>query len=456
MKLRNILIGIAVAVTAMVLPFGASAAKNVNVIIPEYPVVINGTRVNNVHREYPFIWYNGITYFPMTYHDCSYLGLYNEYSTKNGNVITLSENDGEYYDYYSSTGYTSKNLKATVAEGKIKVNGTTVRNKYEEYPILNFNDVLYFPLTWDWCMEFDWKINFDTVKGLSVSSNGLSYEGELLARKESDTEKLERQLEYFVYAMNDSDYGSYNYASKNAPERGYDLVMGFIYPYLYDEVFGTDDAQIDRDPRRKYTLDGAYKLPGRNVEWILQNVLNCSATGKVYDNNSYYYKGYYYRPIAATETGIGLTDICDIKFVSRKSNGTYEITADICSDDMFEPRVWYNGTIKATVGVKEENGIRYWSFYSISVSGQNSSSLKDAYIEAKGKWLTEIIDEYAWTSVFKPDSVSAVSKMRQEIVTENGREYYKIHTVITTSEWYFSPSVWIYVDSETGECHHNF
>lgn len=38
--------------------------------------------------------------------------------------------------------------RAELAEGPITVNGQTIDNRTEEYPLLSFRNITYFPLTW--------------------------------------------------------------------------------------------------------------------------------------------------------------------------------------------------------------------------------------------------------------------------------------------------------------------
>jgi len=454
--MKKLMTGLIAAASAVVLSsFCASAAEWVDVLVPDYPVVINGIRVNNMHREYPFIWHNGITYFPMTYHDCAFLGVRNEWTRKNGNVITTTESYGEYEPYYDEDGFYNKVLFAVVSEGKITVNGERITNRYSEYPILNFNDVLYFPMTWDWCTEFGWTIEFDNVKGLAVSSNGLSYDGELLEAKDSDIEQLERQLKYLTYAMNDSKYSSYNYDSANASEKGYDLVVGKVYPYLYSELFGTDLATVKTDPSGRFQSTGAYKLPADGVEWIMNNILNCSATRGSYKNNSYYHNGYYYRPIASDGTVVNDIIVKDLTIEEGERSGTYKIGANICYYNSAHTKLYIDSYASATVGIREENGIRYWTFFKYTLSLQKDE-LIDAYIPEKDKWFMEIAEEYIKTSVYETSKLRGITSMWPDIEYKDGKMYYVIHAVLRVSDQVFSPSVWIYVDSKTGECYHHW
>ena len=61
---------------------------------------------------------------------------------------------------------------AQLATGDITVNGKVIHNNQEEYPLLSYRNVTYFPLTWRFAAnEFGWQYNFDNKKGLQISAS---------------------------------------------------------------------------------------------------------------------------------------------------------------------------------------------------------------------------------------------------------------------------------------------
>lgn len=52
--------------------------------LPAFNITLNGVKIQNDIRLYPFIVYNDITYFPMTYYDSRFLGLETEWDTVTG------------------------------------------------------------------------------------------------------------------------------------------------------------------------------------------------------------------------------------------------------------------------------------------------------------------------------------------------------------------------------------
>lgn len=170
MKRTSKLITMAALLILLLIPLSA-AASQVAVSKANFPVIINGRVVENDYREYPFILYDGITYFPMTYEDCAYLGLENNWTQGTGNTITKTQSSGYYRDFIGTDIESfPANAVATVVNTPITVMGEAITNTTQQYPILNYNDVLYFPLTWDWGQKFGWSITFYENKQLEVAT----------------------------------------------------------------------------------------------------------------------------------------------------------------------------------------------------------------------------------------------------------------------------------------------
>lgn len=178
MKLKKFLAAVAVITGIFACTCAVSAATEVKVSVPQFNVVVNGRFVENDYRQYPFIVYNDITYFPMTYNDCAFLGLQNQWSYATGTVLTAPvASSGVYDDIITPVLNDTSDETAIITEGPITVNGASIVNAWQAYPILTFRNVPYFPLTWDWCQAFGWNINFDQTNGLSVASAGYENNG---------------------------------------------------------------------------------------------------------------------------------------------------------------------------------------------------------------------------------------------------------------------------------------
>lgn len=164
---------------ALLLPAAAYAAE-VTAVLPEFDVTLGGVKTENANRRFPLLVYKDITYLPMTYYDCRYLGLTTGWDSETGtfyvnkdNNITCAPRD------YRWQWENPKANRASVCSFNIVVNGKTIENSKEEYPLLTFRDVVYFPLTWRFAAEeFGWEYTFDAKTGLSVNTG--NYRTEIL------------------------------------------------------------------------------------------------------------------------------------------------------------------------------------------------------------------------------------------------------------------------------------
>lgn len=154
---------------------GAYAAE-VSVSLPSFDVTMNGIEIDNEYRQYPFIVYKDITYFPMTYSDSRFLGVKTKWNNVTGlEVDCVPEADGT-YDTYTTEKKNQSRYMAEISAFKIKVNGKTIDNSKEKYPLLQFRNVIYFPLTWRFAVdEFGWDYNFNAKSGLTIKNP--KYEG---------------------------------------------------------------------------------------------------------------------------------------------------------------------------------------------------------------------------------------------------------------------------------------
>lgn len=170
MKKQLLTLTLAAALTLpMVQP--AEAASSVKVHLPDFKVTLNGTVINNDYSQYPLIVYNDITYFPMTYYDCRFLGLETAWeSAKTGLFIDTSDIRGAYTPY-NQNKKNARNSTAQIAAFPVTVNGQRIDNAKEKYPLLIYRDITYFPLTWRFGVEeFNWQYHFDTKTGLVINS----------------------------------------------------------------------------------------------------------------------------------------------------------------------------------------------------------------------------------------------------------------------------------------------
>ena len=143
-------------------------AQNVTVTLPDFPVTLNGIELQPSIEDYPVIVYNNITYFPMTYHYANFLGLSTEWADNTLTVQKIDTNTKKLRTYEKKEGNKNK-YTAAVSTANVVVNGKTIDNRKEDYPLLVFRDVTYFPLTWRYAVdEFGWDYSFDEKNGLEI------------------------------------------------------------------------------------------------------------------------------------------------------------------------------------------------------------------------------------------------------------------------------------------------
>ncbi|MCL1983270.1 MAG: hypothetical protein FWG53_09345 [Clostridiales bacterium] len=168
---KNILI---VLICAVLTP-NTVYANSVTVEIPSFPVSLNGQIFDNSYNQYPFIVYNDITYFPMAYNYAKFMRLKsNYYETERIQAlfVGIRENADDKLIYYKTNIQNQTTYTATIPTYKIAVNSLYKfwANDNDEYPLLNFRNVTYFPLTWRFAVEeFGWQYSFDSIRGLRIN-----------------------------------------------------------------------------------------------------------------------------------------------------------------------------------------------------------------------------------------------------------------------------------------------
>ncbi len=154
----------------------ALADEQVTVTVPAFPVTLNGLTIEQTNNQYPSLVYKDITYVPMTYYDAQLLGLDSQWEAQSGLAI---QKDGfvadqitaqQRYVPYKSATANAGSYTALRPSFAVTVNGKSIDNSKEEYPLLVFRDVTYFPLTWRFAVdEFGWNYTFDGKTGLNIT-----------------------------------------------------------------------------------------------------------------------------------------------------------------------------------------------------------------------------------------------------------------------------------------------
>lgn len=261
----------------------AEAASSVRVSLPTFKVSLNGVSIENSYRQYPLIVYNGITYFPMTYYDSRFMGLETAWDSSTGlKIIKTGANWS--YEKYESIIKNSSSYYAQIAQFKITVNGKTIDNSKEKYPVLLFKNITYLPLTWKFAVEeFGWEYSFDNKNGLVLNSTDSSpAAGQLtlpiVTRETGEKGAFTMAGDYFYYeGANGIIYQAPVNNPTNAkkvyelPEDGYgrDILYAFIKTengkallsyHTGGVTMGTDHLVWLKDDGTSEVLDSGYSL----------------------------------------------------------------------------------------------------------------------------------------------------------------------------------------------------
>lgn len=178
MRIKQWLTALALSVLVGAGAPSEAAAQAVKVTLPDFPVTLNGYELEPLYDEYPVVTYRGITYFPMTYDYGGFLGLAPLWQD---NTLTVNRVIGVKRDlrWYEKQEANHKTDTAVISTANVVLNGQTIQSSQEPYPLLQFRDVTYFPLTWRFAVqEFGWTYAFDAQTGLVINSkSALEREG---------------------------------------------------------------------------------------------------------------------------------------------------------------------------------------------------------------------------------------------------------------------------------------
>lgn len=267
MKLRKLLV--AALLLALLLQMPALATEKegkVSVKLPSFAVTLNGTQIDSKNSEYPLIVYRDITYFPMTYHGAHFLHLKcNWYSAEPKGILFVgySETSEQSWTDYPAKGKNPQIATATVAEYRIAVNTTDgdkfLDNVSEDYPVLNFRGVTYFPLTWRFAVnEFGWDYQFDHENGLRISVKDQfrpELEDTMLASTQPSSALTQKT---YIYDSEKSEYVGYPYSNMGGASFAYQkkgeekIVFGASKicsdgEYLFDRQLGPNGSAVQAE-----------------------------------------------------------------------------------------------------------------------------------------------------------------------------------------------------------------
>jgi hypothetical protein len=123
----------------------ARIPNTVDVRLPSFQVTLNTYNPIPQNESYPPIVYNDITYIAMTWNNCQRLNLFINWSEESGLSIS-KKTEGRSSFPFESIADVDNDLQtfyqATIPSYKITVNGKSIDNSREAYPILSFRTLL--------------------------------------------------------------------------------------------------------------------------------------------------------------------------------------------------------------------------------------------------------------------------------------------------------------------------
>ena len=173
-RIISLLVVLTFVISSTAFSYAGAASNSVKLTLPTFNVTLNGMNMDNSYSKYPLIVYKDITYFPMTYSDCRYLGIESTWKGNQEGLFIDATDITAAYNPYNTKTKNSKNYNATIPTFPIKINGELIDNSKEKYPLLSFRDITYFPITWEFGVDkFGWDYSFDSKKGLVINSQNI-------------------------------------------------------------------------------------------------------------------------------------------------------------------------------------------------------------------------------------------------------------------------------------------
>ena len=149
------------------------------IAVPTFPATFNGITLEaNEYAEYPIILYKETAYFPMTYNNAAMLNLITSWSKQRGLVIERGDpSQPKTFNYDESRKKKNRGSGiAFLATYDVSVNGKAIDNNCEDYPLLTFRDVTYFPLVSKFIRdEFGWEYSFHEREGVKIVTDNYFY-----------------------------------------------------------------------------------------------------------------------------------------------------------------------------------------------------------------------------------------------------------------------------------------
>ncbi|MFD0681505.1 MULTISPECIES: hypothetical protein [unclassified Paenibacillus] len=151
-------------------------AERVQVSIPKFSVTLDGVKIDQSHSAYPLVTYKDITYFPLTWNAARALGLSYTWDESSGLSIVPGDSQGlpgkeKWSQVESVANRAGANYNASIAPFAVTIYGQRIANEAEPFPLLQFRDITYFPMTWSFAHDlFHMNLQWEDAAGLTITT----------------------------------------------------------------------------------------------------------------------------------------------------------------------------------------------------------------------------------------------------------------------------------------------
>ena len=260
-----------------------AAPRTVTVQIPTYncfwyqrgDLPVRALQYQN--SQYPLLNYKDITYFPMTWEYCNCMNLSSVWVEGEGLFIAYHP-DYARAEQSLPVYQTVRNARwntAVIPAYPVYLNGEPIPTD-AAYPILNFRDVTYFPLTWEYAHDtFGWDLDFivdgkDNQFSIQTFREGLNLD-HMYVWEETETGAVIRHT-MPVPTWTDSETVNYDYRTVY---KRIDFSSGTVeVPDSYDPPSESENRTYD-DRSEELSTDGLHLLLGGTV----LDEISCLADG---------------------------------------------------------------------------------------------------------------------------------------------------------------------------------
>ncbi|MFB0844639.1 hypothetical protein [Paenibacillus oleatilyticus] len=156
-----------------------AASGDKKVRLPDFPVLINGQALDNAKLKYPFFVYKDITYLPLTWEYTRALAISLSFDQDKGLQLGMGggQLSGRFIGWkkeafrpdLSGSNPRNRAYTATMPDFPVTISNNYIDNGSEPFPLLEWNDVTYLPLTWKYAHDMlGLELVWDETKGLNV------------------------------------------------------------------------------------------------------------------------------------------------------------------------------------------------------------------------------------------------------------------------------------------------